>query len=277
MTLPKDTVVHIENKAIAMSEKFNGKETDYPTRTLPIDMQIHNLEKFQNYRNNYRAKMSTRSIDDFIGYHKLHEGKNCYVSPEDMVARTIFDIGTKGKPLHCVHKAVISLHKTALYEALLNAVLSHKSQRQMADWIEEWHDHIEALADSDKVGSQEKDVIPLAKAIAAIRRLTIEEAKKSTHEEGNFKASRTALETIEAKADEGMPGYFKFTCTPYPGLGEREFILRVNIIKSHNAPEFKLRILQADKIKEELTEEFRDILVKQLPEECETFIGNLEV
>lgn len=271
MTLPAETVKHIENQAIALSGEFNAAQTDFPTRTLPKDMVVHSLESEMEHRNQFRAKMSTRSIEDFVAYFKLYKGTNCYISAENMIARTIFDIGTQDKPLHCKHKAALTLYETALFTALIRANNERFNQRGMAEWIEEWHDSIKACADNE-----EKEDIPLSKAIAAIRRLTIEEAKHSTHEQGNFKASRSQLETIEAKADEGMPGYFTFTCIPYEGLKERTFILRVNIIKSHDAPEFILKVLRFDGVKEELATEFRELLSEKLPKECETFIGSLE-
>ena len=271
MPLPKDTVEHIENQAIALSDNFNKVVTDFPTRTLPKDMVIESLESEMKHRNQFRAKVSTHFIDDFAKYFKLYEGLNCYINADEMRAKTIFDIGTLDKPLHCKHEAKIKLKKTALFNVLINANGVKLSQRDMAEWIEEWNDCTEAYANID-----DQDVIAAGKAAAAIRNLTIEEVKKSDHSEGNFNSSKSQLEQIDAKSSEGLPGYFTFTCIPYLGLEERKFTLRLNVIKSHDKPMFVLRVLRFDGIEEELAIEFRDLLVSALPEECETFIGDID-
>lgn len=271
MSLSRETIEHIEQVALTIAQKFNDAPTHFPTRTLPKDMVIHNLEKYQASRNHYRASMDTQSIADFVKYCEKHNATNCFIISQEMSAKTIFDIGTPELPLHCHHKAYLGLKKTAAYKALKMFNGSRESQRNMADWIEEWHDLITPLADDE-----EKTPISLAKAVNSIRKLTVEQIKRSDHEQGNFKAARTTLESIEAKADD-LPGWLKFTCVPYEGLSETEFLLRLSIIKSHDEPQFVIRIFREEAISEELAVEFKEILTEKLPEQCETYIGELSV
>lgn len=272
MSLTKEAIEHIEQAAIAVAEHIGDEPVDFPFRLVPASMKLEDLEPYMRLRNQYRATMNTESIDDFSAYFNDNEGGNCFINAESMSARTIFDLGGIEKPEHCNHKAILSLRKTAAFKELESINGEHKNQRDMADWIEEWHDLIEAVGDDEG-----KSEIQLAKAINAIRKLTIEEVRKSDHEVSNFRTSKTAMETIEAKSDEGMPGYFDFTCTPYEGLREQTFRLRLNILKSHEKPQFLMRIQLFDSITEELAKEFQELLAKKLPEECNTYIGTLAV
>lgn len=272
MDLTKEALQHIESQAISVSAELNDNVTDHPTIVLPGSMDIHSLEAHMAVRNQFRAKMNTRSIDDFVNYFVKNQGKNCFVNAEKMKANTIFDIGTIEEPEHCKHTALLELKKTAAFKQLEFSNGHHFSQQGMAEWIEEWHDLITASGD---IANDEN--INLSKAIAAIRRVTIEEVKKTDHGQSNFRSDKTAMESIEAKSEEGLPSFFHFTCTPYEGLTENTFILRMNIIKSHGSPEFVLRVLRFEAIEEELAVEFKNLLVKTLPKSCLTYIGSLEV
>ena len=272
MNMPVETIRHIENRALTISADLNDNTTDNPVMILPDDMVIHDIEEHMELRNQFRAEMETQSIDDFVNYFKEYKGESCFINAEDMRAKTIFDIGTIEEPKHCKHKALLQLNKTSSFKELLRINALKHDQKEMADWIEEWHDIITPLTDD----SDQND-IPLSTAIAAIRRLTIEEIKKSDHEQGSFRTAKTSMESIEAKADEGMPGYFKFTCTPYEGLKEQQFILRLNILKSHNMPMFVMRVQRIETIIENLAKEFQELLASKLPDSCKTYIGDLTV
>ena len=272
METPLDTMKHIESQALTISDNFNDQATYFPTRVLPKDMGLHSLEEHMEFRNHYRAKMLTNSVPDFVNYFTTNNGENCFIDAEEMRAKTIFDIGTIEEPKHCKHVAYLELKKTAAFKELEKANGNHFSQKDMAEWIEEWNDLISA---SEDVKGEED--IALSKAIAAIRRVTIEEITKSDHGQSNFKSDRSTLESIEAKSDEALPSFFHFTCTPYEGLKENTFTLRMSILKSHGSPGFVLRVLRYEAIEEELANEFKDLLVKELPEECLTYIGELSV
>jgi len=270
MSLSKDAIEHVEQNAIAVAAQQSDAMPDFPFRLLPSGMNIASLEPFMVERNQFRAAMKTRSIEDFVKYFEEHQGENCFINAEQMTAKTIFDLGDSAAPLHCHHKAYLSLQKTAAFKELERVNGNLMYQRDMADRIEEWHDLIIPQADTEG-----KETIALSKAVASIRRMTVEEIKKTDHEARSSGQRKTSMEDIEAKSDESLPGYFSFTCTPYEGLKEQIFALRLSVLTSHDAPAFKLRVQRFESIEENLATEFRDLLVKKLPENAKTFIGEL--
>lgn len=272
MSLSKEAIEHIEQKAIAVSEKQTDQAADHPFRIVPTGMSIESIEQFMFTRNQFRAKMETESIDDFIKYFKDYEGDNCFINAENMAAKSIFDLGTTSEPEHCKHKASLSLKKTAAFKAVNRLSGNQFSQRELADWLEEWHDFVIPLEDNT-----EKKPMAMAMAIASIRKLTIESKQKSDHEERNFSTRKTAMSEIEAKSEDGLPGYFQFKCVPYDGLEERTFDIRIGIKTSHETPYFSLRVMREESIAEELAKEFKEILTKNLPEDTSTYIGSLAV
>lgn len=271
MNASLDTVEHLENQAVALSDKFNKAETDFPTRTIPKGMEIHSLESKMKNRNQYRANLETGSIDDFAKYFKKFDGQNCFINAEDMKAKSIFDIGTAENPLHCKHTASLELKKSAAFKALGN--LSHNTftQRELTDWIEEWHDFITPLEDT-----VEKKSMTMAKAVKSIRNLTIESKTKSDHNDATFSSRKTTMQEVEAKSEDGLPGYFTFSCVPYDGLNKQTFDLRMSIKTSHDVPFFGLKVMREESIAEDLAKEFQEKLSKEI--DCsDTYIGSLQV
>jgi len=273
MSLSKESIIHIENQAIALShEKSLDDNTDFPHRLIPDSMKVESLEPFMSFRNHFRATMKTASINDFVKYFKDYEGSNCFINAPGMAAKTIFDLGDTAEPEHCHHKAILSLTKTAAYKAICNLNGNDFSQKSLADWLEEWHDFVTPLTDN-----ADKEEMQMAKAIAAIRTLTIESKIKSDHETNNFSSRKTAMQEIEARSEDGLPGYFKFKCIPYEGLSERTFDLRMGIKTSHENPHFILRVMREESIEEELATEFQELLINELPKAAKTYIGSLKV
>jgi len=84
MSMTKDAIAHIEENAIAVSAQQGDKAPDFPLRLLPSGMSIESLEPFMEERNQFRATMKTRSIDDFVKYFEEYDGNNCFIDAEDM-------------------------------------------------------------------------------------------------------------------------------------------------------------------------------------------------
>lgn len=107
-----------------------------------------------------------------------------------------------------------------------------------------------------------------------MRRLTIESSRKEDHEVQDFKASRSALENVEARSDHGMPSGFRFTCIPYNGLAERSFELRLSVLTGGDVPVLVARIKRLEAVQEEMGQEFMELLNDSFEDyELITYLG----
>ncbi|WP_200780682.1 YfdQ family protein [Klebsiella oxytoca] len=244
-----------------------------PTALLPQNTSVESLERYSLERFRFRGAMDTTSIDDFVrysvGYAQEEEKARCFIDAENMLARSIFNIGTLDNPGHADNVASIKLKKTAPFRALLAINGDHLNQKQIAEWLEDWSDYLLAF----DVGG---NTMTIAQAAQAVRRVTIQQATQADHEDSDFSGKKSLMQSIEASSKEVMPVAFEFKCVPYEGLGERRFSLRNSLLKSSD-PVFVLRIVQLEAQEEAIANEFRDLLVGKFDgKPVDTFIGNFK-
>ncbi|MDS7852711.1 DUF2303 family protein [Klebsiella michiganensis] len=244
-----------------------------PTALLPQNTSIESLERFAFERFRFRGAMDTTSIDDFVRYSVAYaqeeEKARCFIDADNMLARSIFNIGTLDNPGHADNVASIKLKKTAPFRALLAINGDHLNQKQIAEWLEDWSDYLLAF---DAGGN----TMTIAQAAQAVRRVTIQQATQADHEDSDFSGKKSLMQSIEASSKEVMPVAFEFKCVPYEGLGERRFSLRNSLLKSSD-PVFVLRIVQLEAQEEAIANEFRDLLIGKFDSKpVETFIGNFK-
>ncbi|EIS9097369.1 DUF2303 family protein, partial [Salmonella enterica] len=114
----------------------------------------------------------------------------------------------------------------------------------------------------------------IKQAAGAVRRLTIEAKRNADYEDQDMSASRSVMESVEAKSKNVLPSYFEFECIPYEGLTNRTFRLRFSILTS-DEPILVVRVIQLETAEEEMAKEFRDLLVGKFEgQQIETFIGS---
>lgn len=244
-----------------------------PTALLPQNTSVESLERYSLERFRFRGAMDTTSIDDFVrysvGYAQEEEKARCFIDADNMLARSIFNIGTLENPGHADNVASIKLKKTAPFRALLAINGDHLNQKQIAEWLEDWSDYLLAF----DAGGNTKTI---AQAAQAVRRVTIQQATQADHEDSDFSGKKSLMQSIEASSKEVMPVAFEFKCVPYEGLGERRFSLRNSLLKSSD-PVFVLRIVQLEAQEEAIANEFRDLLTGKFDgKPVETFIGNFK-
>lgn len=244
-----------------------------PTALLPENTSVESLERYSLERFRFRGAMDTTSIDDFVrysvGYAQEDDKARCFIDADNMLARSIFNIGTLYNPGHADNVASIKLKKTAPFRALLAINGDHLNQKQIAEWLEDWSDYLLAF---DASGN----TMTIAQAAQAVRRVTIQQATQADHEDSDFSGKKSLMQSIEASSKEVMPVAFEFKCVPYEGLGERRFSLRNSLLKSSD-PIFVLRIVQLEAQEEAIANEFRDLLVGKFDgKPVDTFIGNFK-
>lgn len=271
MSLTKDAIVHLEKNEVlqAINVELNQIGAKAPLIALPSGFDVSNLESSMEFRTSYRFKFSTKSIKDFGEYCKEFdkEGAKCFVNSDRMNANTRFDLGTETKPLHQLHLASLQLDKTAALKALLKINGNPLSQKDAANFVEDW-------ADNMVVMSKHGETMTIGQAAKQLREITIEQVSRLDSVVEDFGESMSSFEKIEAKNQDVIPATILFTCDPYHGLGNREFTVRVSILTGGNKPEISLRIVKLEAQEEDMAEEFKEILVETFKDsELKTFIG----
>lgn len=252
----------------AAASAVNGALADGRGVTaLHQEFKPHDLENYLPYRRRPRGTMTTRIIPAFAGYAIAHagEGATVFVNPDDMTATAVLDLGTVESPGHADNKAKLIPIKTAAYSALLQITSCQRSQQDVAEFLEDWADHIECTnADGP---------IKTPQAIAAVRKITIETAQKVESEEQSLSATRSAFESVKASSKDPLPTIIHFNCQPYADLDKRTFAVRVSILTGDKAPKLVLRVQCAEAHTEAMANEIMLRIVDAVDTELPVLVG----
>ncbi len=243
--LTKEAITAInEGEAIRAAHEALPVES---VTALPSDFKLHDLEPFYPVRRRLRGAMETNSISAFQEYTKVNAQTGCtvFVDAARMVATSILNHGTSDVPGHADYSATLTLDRTAAYKALqATANGAGFSQAAIAEFFEDWPDALRFFNDAGEISGP--------KAIAAIRRLTIESMRKLESTEQQLSASRSAFESVQATSADPIPTIVYFNCQPYADLETRTFIARLTIKTGDAKPTVALRISKAEEHAEEM-------------------------
>lgn len=191
---------------------------------LPDDFRLHDLQDHLPTRRRAAGKMITPYINDFVTYMASHRDDGCtvFVNADGMTATAVLDLGTPAKPGHCAHTAILKPGATAAYAALLAIINRQQSQKDMAEWLEDWSLFLQAQSDG----------VPLEvrKAVSAVRDISVEAMKKAQSNVQALSTEQSVLESARASSSHTLPTHLNFTCTPYPDLQTRTFSLRLSVL-----------------------------------------------
>lgn len=225
---------------------------------LPDTMKLHDLECYMEVRRRMRGTMSTCFVKPFAQYVQTHAdtGATIFVNPDQMTAVAVLDLGTPDRPGHTDNRAKLEPVKTAAYAALMSMANGAHGQKEVAEFLEDWADHLTCLnADG---------TVPLPLALAAVRKITVESAQKVHSEEQSLSSSRSAFESIKASSTDPLPTTLHFTCHPYADLAARTFSLRLSVLTSDAKPKLTLRIQKAEEHKEQMANELVDLITQSM-------------
>lgn len=225
---------------------------------LPSDYKLHNLEPYLPLRRRARGTMATSILAAFTSYATAHNepGASVFISPEDMSATAVLNLGTPEAPGHTDNRAKLQLKKTAAYSALVSHANGNPlKQAAVAEFLEDWPECIMCFNDSGDITNP--------KAIASIRKLTIESMRKLESSEQQLSASRSAFESVAATSTEPLPTTIYFECQPYADLSKRNFVLRLGIQTGGDKPAITLRIVKAEQHAEEMANELASLISGQ--------------
>jgi len=266
MSLTKEAIQLINDTALIATAK--ALDTDMPTVVLPEGAKVINLEAFGAFRSRFRGTFSTNSLLDFGKYvtdRAVVDAKG-FINQDEMTCSVLFNLGTEAAPGHADDRAVLKLKATAGYQAVQAISGRAMSQKDMSDWIEDWHSTLSAVGEDNQN-------ISLVKAIAAVRTITVKASSESDHAVSETRASRSAMDSIEATSKETLPTSLIFSVVPFEGLQLREIILRISVITSGAQPALKLRWVGEEVQREEIAQEFKTVLQDKIGSSATLSLG----
>lgn len=267
MSFTKEAIQLINDNALIAT----GKElpTFTPTAVIPEGAKVLDLEKFQEGRSRFRGVFSTHSLADFSAYvvERAVATARGFIDQDGMSCGLYFNLGDVVNPGHADDRAVLKLKATAGYEAVQVIAGRNLSQKDLSDWIEDWHQYLTPVDD-------EGNAIPLAKAIAAVRTITIKATSESETTVSDTSASRSAMDQIEARSKETLPNALLFNVTPFDGLIEQQIRLRVAVITSGSQPVLKLRWIGEEVQREAIAQEFKAVLEDKIGTAAKLSLGS---
>ena len=273
MSLPLDTFKEIQkpmlNSQVTSVLESKGDLLNSTIIAVPEGTELIDLEAYKQFRDHYRFNFSTTSIPDYSLYCDEFQqpGAKCFIDAKKMIAATTFDLGSEAEPLHQKHTAELALDKTAAYLAILDVNGQKLSQLDASNFIDDWSDNI-------SVYNQDEVIMTNRQASEQLRDISIDKIRSSNSKVGSFSESMSQNEIIEAKKQESLPADIHFTCQPYTGLDDRCFVLRVQLLVGGDKPFVSLRIIIIEAHKEDMANEFKDIIVDKLKAtDIKTFIG----
>lgn len=244
---------------------------------MPHDFGIHDLEPYLPERRRARGTMTTSVIADFATYTKANadetedglKAASVFVDKDAMKATAVLNLGKPQAPGHADNTAVVLLEKTAAYEALL-AIANGQPRKQsdVAEFLEDWAHDIVCRVDGE--------LLPTGQAVAAVRTITIEQARKTNSNEQQLGAERSAFESVQASSEFKLPTYIDFRAEIYRGLAVRTMTLRLSIITG-DKPLIVLRIIKLQEHQEDMAAEFAGLVREALDGELPVAIGTYQV
>jgi len=233
---------------------------------LPEQFKLHNLEAFLPFRRRAAGKMASPYINDFVAYMASHRDEGCtvFVDADAMTATAVLDLGTPTKPGHCAHTAILKPSATAAYAALLAIINRQLSQKDMAEWLEDWSLFLQAQSDG----------VPLEvrKAVSAVRDISVEAMKKAQSNVQALSTEQSVLESARASSSHTLPTHLLFTCTPYPDLQTRTFSLRLSVLLD-DKPRLILRPAAFEEQVEQMANEFATLIRTAVENTSPVLIG----
>lgn len=266
MSLSKEAIQLITDTALEATGK--PLDTMVPTVVLPESARVIDLEKYQAMRSRFRGIFSTHSLADFSAYvtDRAAAAARGFINQDEMSCALIFNLGDVNEPGHADDRAVLKLKASAGYKAVQAIAGERLAQKDLSDWIEDWHQYLTPV---DDAGTP----IPIAKAIAAVRTITIKATSESETTVGDTSASRSAMDQIEARSKETLPAALQFHIVPFEGLTEQQITLRISVITSGSMPVLKLRWVGEEVQREEIAQEFKTVLQQKIGSKAALSLG----
>jgi uncharacterized protein YfdQ (DUF2303 family) len=266
MSFTKEALQLVNDNALIAAGKTLPTFT--PTAVIPEGAKVLDLEKFQEGRSRFRGVFSTHSLADYSAYVVGRAVANArgFIDQDGMSCNLLFNLGDASEPGHADDRAVLKLKATAGYSAAQEIAKERLTQKDLSDWIEDWHQYLTPV-------DEENNPIPVAKCIAAVRTITIKATSESETTVSDTGGRRSAMDQIEAQSKETLPHALLFNVTPFDGLVEQQIRLRVLVITSGSQPVLKLRWIGEEVQRESIAQEFKAVLEEKIGAAAKLSLG----
>ncbi|WJO31010.1 DUF2303 family protein [Pseudomonas monteilii] len=269
MSLSKEALELIQENTIAAV----GRDLPAlgPVVVVPQNFNVVDLERYQEGRNRFRGTYSTHSLADYSAYivERAAPAARGFIDQDNMSCIVLFNIGTAEEPGHADDRAVLRLKASAAFAAVQAVCGQSLVQKAMSDWIEDWNQHLSATDENGQT-------MTIAKAIAAVRTITVKASSESDHAVGETRASRSTMDQIEASSKETLPAWLDFKVIPFEGLGEQVIRLRVSVITGGAQPVLKLRWIGEEAQREAIAQEFKAVLDDKVGTAAKLSLGTFD-
>lgn len=180
---------------------------------LPEGYRVEDLEAYKPERRYPRGQYRTCHWQDFLTYGKARgtEGAVCFINPDKMNARIIFDY--RDGLGHAKNTAAYEIEGTPLFLAVQNRTGGALKQRDLIELLESWGDDITAY-------TKEGEALTTAQAVAILTTLTVEKAKRIKQTQEDFHHERTASEMAQLKAEGSMVAELRINDVLYQGTNK---------------------------------------------------------
>ena len=255
-------------QAISAAADAITDQVDNALVALPAPFALHDLENFAHIRRRARGSMTTSVLAHFAQYATTYattEGAAVFVDADAMAAVAVLNLGTPHAPGHADNTATLQLRRTAAFASLLDKARGLPlKQQEAAEWLEDW---AHCVACSDANGPVET-----RRAVAALRRITLEGIKRLESAEQNLGASRSAFESVQATSTEPIPTSIDFRCQPYYGLAERTIRVRLGVLTG-DKPTIVLRAVNMEQHRDDMAAELASLVEGEFAQALPVHIG----
>lgn len=270
MMLDKEAITHLQSIAVAAAGA-SKEHTDHGFLMVPPGFKTESLDQFMRCTSHFRESFRTDHIQSFIEYLDSNDAMPCYIDKKGMCAKVIFDAGDIHEPGHRLHQAYLDLTISPLFKSARNMAALHMcSQRDLAEWLEDWRTHLSA---ESAFGEE----IELRKVINAVRNFQVRGKSGSDHSQESLKASKSAFAQIEANNKDHIPEFIIAHGEPYFGLPDIDIAMRLSVRLSTDdePPMFSLSIVRADHLMNTIAESFAETIRNAIDDGSRVLIGTI--
>lgn len=231
-------------------------------------------DRYLNGRTRQYGKFVTdslKSFSEFVRVHGTPSHTKIFLDRKNMVCEAVLNFGDDNYAMgHCDFRAVLSSNRTKVFDKMVEMHWRGRiEQKEFATFLEDWGSEIVAY---DENGIE----IPMKKATAIVRDMKIDEMVETASQVGNFRESRSRLETVAVKSQAGLlPAYFELNDNLYQTLRAIKTVkMRLAIATTNGKPKFTLSVVGYELLSDELANDFLDVVKEELGGEHPLFFGD---
>lgn len=266
----KEAIVALQEAASisAASDAVQQCDKSQYIAALPSEYALHDFEQYQALRRRARGQLETQHLPSFAEYVEKHAeaGASVFVNVPRMKAVGVLNLGTPDAPGHADNVAAFEVSRTAAFSSLNAINESKQKQNDLAEFLEDWSDCIKCF-------SADRKELQINQAIAAVRKVSIENMRKLQVEDQSLSASRSVFEKAEVGRKEEFPAFIEFTCQPYTDFTERTFVLRISVMTSDEKITLMPRIIKLNEHQEAMGQELADKVKACIPASINVMLG----